>query len=134
MPPFWVHRPWHGNSNMRRHFIWGALAVAGALFASCDRGVEAQLQQMTLQQKVGQLFYIRPESLDTTIQYGTSADLPAIALQEVNASMRALAETYPPGGVVLFGHNLRDKEQLSRFVTDLRALPGEPLPDIPPSR
>ena len=112
---------------MKRHFIWGALAVAGALFASCDRGVEAQLQQMTLQQKVGQLFYIRPESLDTTIQYGTSADLPSIALQEVNASMRALAEAYPPGGIVLFGHNLRDKEQLSRFVTDLRALPGEPL-------
>lgn len=127
MPPFWGHRPWLGNCSMRRYFILGALAVAGALFASCDRQEEAQLRQMSLREKVGQLFYIRPESLDTTLHYGGSAELPAFALQEVNADMRALAAAYPPGGIVLFGHNLKDAEQLSRFVTDLRALPGTPL-------
>ena len=30
--------------------------------------VEAQLQKMTLREKVGQLFYVRPECLDTTIR------------------------------------------------------------------
>ena len=31
--------------------------------------VEAQLQKMTLREKVGQLFYVRPECLDTTIHF-----------------------------------------------------------------
>ena len=31
--------------------------------------VEAQLQKMTLSEKVGQLFFVRPESLDTTIHF-----------------------------------------------------------------
>ena len=31
--------------------------------------VEAQLQRMTLREKVGQLFYVRPECLDTTIHF-----------------------------------------------------------------
>lgn len=31
--------------------------------------VEVQLQKMTLREKVGQLFYVRPECLDTTIHF-----------------------------------------------------------------
>ena len=31
--------------------------------------VEEQLQKMTLREKVGQLFFVRPEALDTTIHW-----------------------------------------------------------------
>ena len=115
---------------MKKYLWMGALAVAGALFASCSREaalIEEELSQMTLREKVGQLFYIRPESLDPGIEYATSADLPSFHLQEVNERMEATAARYPVGGVVLFAHNIKDPEQLADFVEDLRELPGTPL-------
>ena len=52
--------------------------------------VEAQLQKMTLREKVGQLFYVRPECLDTTIHFNlvstvdnSADDIKAIKLQEI---------------------------------------------------
>ena len=33
--------------------------------------IEAQLSQMTLREKVGQMFFVRPESLDPTISTAT---------------------------------------------------------------
>lgn len=113
-----------------RKYLMGALALAGALLMSCsgeDAAVRQELQEMTLREKVGQLFYVRPEALDPSIEYGTSADLPAIALQEVNPRMRETAAKYPLGGVVLFAHNIKDPGQLMRFMADLRSLPGRPL-------
>ena len=115
---------------MKKYLWMGALAVAGALFASCNREaavIEEELSQMTLREKVGQLFYIRPESLDPEIEYTTSADLPDVRLQDVNGRMKETASRYPMGGIVLFAHNIRDGEQLARFVADIRALPGAPL-------
>lgn len=40
--------------------------------------VEAQLQKMTLREKVGQMFYVRPECLDTTIHFNqpSGIDVP----------------------------------------------------------
>jgi len=56
--------------------------------------VEAQLQKMTLREKVGQLFYVRPECLDTTIHFnlvstidGSADDIKKIKLQAVNATI-----------------------------------------------
>ena len=37
--------------------------------------VEAQLQRMTLREKVGQLFYVRPECLDTTIHFNLPSSI-----------------------------------------------------------
>ena len=80
--------------------------------------VEAQLKKMTLREKVGQLFYVRPEVLDTTIHYGhtggidvTTADLANIRLQAVNATMLAVNEKYPVGGIILYAHNIEDEKQ-----------------------
>lgn len=115
---------------MKRFFWMGVLAVAGTLFASCSREaalIEEELSQMTLREKVGQLFYLRPESLDPEIEYSTSAELPEFHLQAVNPRMRETAARYPLGGVVLFAHNIQDEAQLSAFVADLRSLPGAPL-------
>ena len=55
--------------------------------------VEAQLQKMTLREKVGQMFYVRPECLDTTIHFNlpsgideSSDNIREIKLQAVNAT------------------------------------------------
>ena len=96
--------------------------------------VEAQLQKMTLREKVGQLFYVRPECLDTTIHFnqpssidGSTDDIKAIKLQAVNATMKGVNEKYPVGGVILYAHNIEDEAQLSAFISQIRALNGSPL-------
>ena len=96
--------------------------------------VEAQLQRMTLREKVGQLFYVRPECLDTTIHFnqpssvdGSTDDIRAIKLQAVNETMRGVNEKYPVGGVILYAHNIEDEAQLTAFIAQIRALGGSPL-------
>ena len=120
------------RSNMHR-FLW-ALAIAGAFLVSCVQGprvnealVEQELSRMTLREKVGQLFFLRPEALDTTIHYVSSDELPSFGVQAVNDRMRALAADYPVGGIAFFAHNIKDPEQLTAFQKELRALPGKPL-------
>ena len=82
---------------------------------------------MTLREKVGQLFIVRPESLEPAIRYDDDAQLPPYRLQAVSDGMRRRAEEYPVGGILLYGHNILDEEQLGFFVKDLKALPGAPL-------
>ena len=89
--------------------------------------VEAELASMTLRDKVGMMFFVRPEALDTDVYYDSPQDLANISLQEVNDRMRETARNYPMGGVILFGHNIKDEAQLNRFITDLQQLSGRPL-------
>ena len=96
--------------------------------------VEAQLRKMTLREKVGQMFYVRPECLDTTIHFNlpggideSADDIREIKLQAVNATMKGVNEKYPVGGIILYAHNIKDKAQLARFIPEIRALKGSPL-------
>lgn len=109
--------------------ILGILSGA-ALLAGCSSGdaqVEKRLAQMSLREKVGMMFFIRPEALDTAAYYNSAQDLVDISLQEVNERMRETAQNYPMGGIILFGHNIKDEPQLRQFMQDLRALNGHPL-------
>ena len=127
-------------------WVMAATLVCGAsIFTSCSSDeddnpvvltdeVEAQLQKMTLREKVGQLFHVRPECLDTTIHFNlpssvdaSSDDITAIRLQAVNATMKGVNEKYPVGGVILYAHNIEDEAQLSAFIAQIRALNGAPL-------
>ena len=113
-----------------KRFAWAASAALVFILCACSRekaAIERRLQEMTLREKVGQLFMIRPESLDSALCYRTVAELQEIRLQEVNPLMRATAEVYPVGGIILFAHNIKDPEQLKGFVKDLRELNGTPL-------
>ena len=89
--------------------------------------MEARLQSMTLREKVGQLFYVRPELLDTDIQWTVNDDLVAISLQEITTKMRNLNKDYPVGGIVLYAHNIKNAAQLSRLISQIRTLNGQPL-------
>ena len=121
-----------------------AILTCGLALTSCtnsdddhstpDDQVEAQLRQMTLREKVGQMFCVRPECLDTTIHFNRSggidqsvADLTKVRLQAVNETMRKVNEKYPVGGIILYAHNIEDEPQLMRFVPEIRALNGSPL-------
>ncbi len=82
---------------------------------------------LSLREKVGQLFIVRPESLEPAIRYDDDAQLPPYRLQAVSEGMRRRAWDYPVGGVLLYGHNILDEKQLGVFIKDLKALPGAPL-------
>ena len=128
-----------------RQLTASVILASGLILASCSNDdnnweapstdeVEAQLQKMTLREKVGQLFFVRPELLDTSIHYGHSggidastADLTKIRLQAVNATMLAVNENYPVGGIILYAHNIEDEAQLAAFIPQIRALKGSPL-------
>ena len=133
---------------MKKKLFWmlTVILTSGFLLTSCsdnddtekelydDDEVEAQLKQMALREKVGQMFYVRPEVLDTTIHYGhtggidvTVADLANIKLQAVNATMQAVNEKYPVGGIILYAHNIGNEAQLAAFIPQIRALKGSPL-------
>ena len=102
--------------------LWmlAAILTCGAsVFTSCssdnddnpvvptDEG-EGLLRQMTLREKVGQLFYVRPECLDTTIHFNlpgnvdaSSDDIKAITLQYTNAE--AAVGTLQAGADIVLG-------------------------------
>ena len=89
--------------------------------------VEEQLAKMTLREKVGQMFYVRSEALDTTIHWTSHTELMPLELQEVNDRMKTLCEDYPVGGVILYAWNIKDETQLASFITQIKALNGSPL-------
>lgn len=67
--------------------------------------VEEVLGSLTLEQRVAQLFYVRPESL-TGIGQAT----------EAGEATKEGFETYPVGGVCYFGQNLLDPEQATSLI------------------
>ena len=102
-----------------------ALLFCGFVITSCssdedpwvDPGtdeVEDMLNKMTLREKVGQIFYIRPETMDPTV---TTRDYASLKMQEVTAAMLEQNKNYPIGGIILYAHNINDEAQLERFVT-----------------
>ena len=114
-----------------------AILTCGLVLTSCSKDdepvvsptdeVEAQLQQMTLREKVGQLFYIRLESLDPSIEWTTYDDLASIKVLEVTENMKQVNENYPVGGIILYAWNIEDEAQLARIIPQVRALNGNPL-------
>ena len=91
--------------------------------------IEAQLARMSLREKVGQLFCVRPEALDPVFQ-SSGKGMVEYKMQAVNEQTKAFSEQYPVGGVTLFSHNIDNPEQLKAFTQDLHALPGAPLLSI----
>lgn len=82
---------------------------------------------LTLEQKVGQLFIVRPDALDLTLAQETINDAKADGVTELTDAMRDALRTYPVGGICQFGKNITDPEQIKRFNDDLQAACQTPL-------
>ena len=114
-----------------------AILFCGITLAACTNDdnpvvppaddVEEQLAKMTLREKVGQMFYVRTEALDTTIHWTSYTELMPLELREVNDRMKTLCEDYPVGGVILYAWNINDEAQLATLIAQIKALNGSPL-------
>lgn len=82
---------------------------------------------LTLEQKVGQLFIIRPDALDLTLSQDIINDAKADGVTELTDAMRDTLQTYPVGGICQFGKNITDPEQIAKFNADLQAASAAPL-------
>ena len=123
---------------MKKRILWmlTAILTCGLTTISCsgDDGtnsttdeVEARLSKMTLREKVGQMFFVRMETLDTTIHWNTYAELQENPILEVTQTMRKVNENYPVGGLILYAWNIENETQLSKLISQIRALNGSPL-------
>ena len=123
---------------IKKNFLWmmAAMLFCGLMVTACSNDdnpispkdkVEEQLAKMTLREKVGQMFYVRMETLDTTIHWNTYADLQENPLLEVNQTMRDVNANYPIGGLILYAWNIDDEAQLAKLIPQIRALNGHPL-------
>ena len=127
----------HQVPGIHKHlWMWASVLVCGLVLTACSNDddavtpadeVEAQLQQMTLREKVGQMFYIRLESLDPSIEWTTYDDLANIKIQEVTENIKRTNKDYPVGGIILYAWNIDTEEQLARIIPQIRQLNGNPL-------
>ena len=87
----------------------------------------APADALTLEEKVGQLFIIRPDALDLTLPQETINDAHADGVTELTDAMRETLQSYPVGGICQFGKNITDPEQLTAFNAALQAASRTPL-------
>ena len=89
---------------------------------------ETILNSMTLRQKVGQLFLVRPDALNLGLSPAEIEDPNFPGATEVTAALAQNLEQYPVGGFVQFSKNILDPDQLSAFNRQLSlSLPIPPF-------
>lgn len=89
--------------------------------------VETLLSSMSLEEKVGQLFIIRPESLSTELTPQQAHNTTEYGVTEWTEDMALQLEKYPAGGVAIFGKNISSPEQLKNFVAAMQQASSLPL-------
>lgn len=101
-----------------KQFLKKAAAAAVSLALLCGMfpaasaasdGVEAKIASMTLREKVGQLFVVRPETLD--LEQTSDGKI-------VTDAMKEHLKEYPIGGIVLFKQNITDAGQMTKLIQD----------------
>lgn len=80
------------------------------------------LGKMSLREKVGQLFIVRPEAL---AENSNAETVPAT--DRVDDAVISRIEEYPVGGIALFSRNITSAEQLPMFISDLQSSSKYPL-------
>ena len=92
-----------------------------------SQAVAGRLAGMTLREKVGQLFFVRPDALDPAQEQEQIDDADADGVTALTDAMSAVLADYPVGGVVLFGKNITGPQQLTDLAGQLHAAMDTPL-------
>lgn len=101
-----------------------ALIASGGCGSSDDSEQsenEKMIQAMSLEEKIGQLFIIRPEHLVSSVSADYLHNNRTSWDTVLTAEMKQTLRTYPAGGFILFTRNMNTLEQLKQFTSDLDA-------------
>ena len=88
---------------------------------------EQLLRIMTLEEKIGQLFIIRPDSLERDLTEKQISNPKAYGVTEMDRQMIADLKRYHIGGVALFKKNIVSPEQLMDFIDEMKINSDIPL-------
>lgn len=88
---------------------------------------EKALAAMSTDEKIGQLFMIRPESLDPNLTPAQVHNAEQYGATEVSDAMAATLKEYPAGGIAVFSKNISSPAQLTSFVAALQNASATPL-------
>ncbi|MBU3207746.1 hypothetical protein KPL33_12285 [Clostridium algidicarnis] len=88
---------------------------------------EKLLHSMTLEEKIGQLFIIRPDDLELNLTSEQINDSTNDGAVELDTNMQETLKKYPIGGVALFGKNILNPTQLTTFISDMQKQSTIPL-------
>ena len=88
---------------------------------------ELLLEELSLREKVGQLFIIRPDALDFSLSQQTIDDPNVQGVTALSPAMKDAMQQYPPGGIIQFGKNLTSPEQITDFNQALQEASSTPL-------
>lgn len=81
-----------------------------------EKKIQAQISEMSLEEKIYQLFFVTPESL-------TGVDM---VTQAGDATKTAL-EQYPVGGIIYFSQNIENEEQITTMTSNSQSYSKIPL-------
>ena len=87
-----------------------------------DDPIALEIQGMTLREKVGQLFMIRPDALEGRFGPAELEDNSITGTTRVSGEMRNTYAQYPCGGFALFRKNILSPSQLMSFTEALHSL------------
>lgn len=88
---------------------------------------EQQLADMSLEEKIGQLFIIRPESLDFSLSAKKVHDPKKYGITKMNQTMIDGLKEYPVGGIVMFNKNITSPRQITSYIEDFQKNSQIPL-------
>ena len=78
------------------------------------------ISSMTLREKVGQLFVIRPDQLEISLSPEQIHDTRKFGVKSISPLMRQTMKQYPAGGFVIFAKNFDSPAQLTRYTKSLK--------------
>ncbi len=84
--------------------------------ASSDQKIDTMISEMSLEEKVCQLFFITPESL-------TGTDV----VTQAGDTTKACLEQYPVGGLIYFSQNIDTEKQLTSMISNSQSYSKIPL-------
>ncbi len=78
--------------------------------AAADESPASSVSQLTLDEKLWQMFYVVPEALSGEA-----------AVTELSGSLRQGLDEYPVGGIILFAQNIESRDQVAGLLSDIKA-------------
>lgn len=82
---------------------------------------------MTLEEKVGQLFIVMPETLIGVSEKASLIGSYSAGATAYEAAMGHAIEKYHPGGIVFFYKNILNEAQIKKYISDLQSASRLPL-------
>ena len=82
--------------------------------------LDQQIEQMSIREKVGQLFIIRPDALDFSLDAETISNPHADGIKDVSETLLANYIDYPVGGFIMFSKNIDNPTQITNFITRIK--------------